>query len=315
MKHRRLGTSGLQVSVIGLGTNNFGSRARWPFHIDPEGAAAITDRALDVGINMIDTANVYGDGTSEEYIGRALKGKRHQAILATKASMRVAEGPNREGNSRLHLMTEVEGSLRRLGTDYIDLYQLHMRDPDTAIEEAMRTLDDLVREGKVRYIGCSNFAAWQLCEAVWTSRDLRLTPMSSVQPRYSMLDREVEKELLPFCDAYGIGILPYYPLANGFLSGKYSRGQPPPKGTRLAVNDRGLLTDANFDVLDKLEHFAEDRGHTVLELAFAWLLAKPSVSSVIAGATSPEQIETNSKAGEWDLSDEEMAELDTVLGE
>ena len=301
------------MSVIGLGADNFGWRKSFPYHVDAERAAAVVDRALDLGINIIDTANAYGDGASEEYIGRALRGKRHQAVLATKVALPMGPGPNRSGSSRLHIMAEVEGSLTRLGTDYIDLYQLHVWDPGTPIEESLRAVDDLVRQGKVRYIGSSNFAAWQLCEAVWTSRALGLTEISSEQPPYNMLDREVEVDVLPFCDTYGIGILPYFPLANGFLTGKYRRGQPPPAGSRLAADDASLLTDANFDILEDLERFAQDRSRTVLELAFAWLLARPAVGSVIAGATTPEQVEANARAYDWELSDRDLAEVDAIL--
>ncbi len=307
MQYRKLGRSGLDVSVIGLGTNNFGRR------VDAEGTARIVHKALDLGINMIDTSNSYGQGLSEEYIGGALKDRRHQAIIATKVSSKVGPGPNQSGNSRQHIMTEVEKSLRRLGTDYIDLYQIHFPDPATPIEETLRALDDLVHQGKVRYIGCSNFAAWQVCEAVWTSRMLGLTSFVSIQPRYNMLERQVEAELVPFCKAYGIGILPYYPLANGFLTGKYRRGQPPPPGTRLAENDRGMFTDANFDVLERLDSFAAERGHTVLELAFAWLLANPAVGSVIAGATRPEQVEANAAAADWRLGEHDLAQIERLL--
>ena len=315
MEYRKLGRSGLEVSVIGLGTNNFGTNERPPFHLGPEIAASVIDRALDVGVNMIDTSNSYGLGKSEEFIGRALKGKRGQAILATKVHTRMTEGPNQAGSSRKHIMDQIEGSLRRLGTDYVDLYQLHYWDAATPFDETSRALDDLVRQGKVRYLGCSNFAAWQACEAVWTARDLGLNAIVSAQPPYSMLDRAAEKELLPFCNEYGVGILPYFPLANGFLTGKYRRGQAAPPGTRLHGRDEYMLTDRNFDILDGLERFAGDRGRTVLELAFAWLLARPAVSSVIAGATTPEQIEANSKAADWALSSDEMAELDAILGD
>ena len=307
MEYRQLGKSGLQVSVIGLGTNNFGRR------VDAKGTAMVISHALDVGINTIDTSNSYGKTLSEEYIGRALRGKRDQAIVATKVSSQMGDGPNQAGNSRQHIMTEVENSLRRLGTDYIDLYQIHFPDPKTPIEETLRALDDLVHQGKVRYVGCSNFTGWQVCEAIWTSQTLGLTPFISVQPAYSMLDRGVEAELIPFCAQYGVGILPYYPLANGFLTGKYRRGEPAADGTRLAENDRGLLTDKMFDLLEGLERFCADRGHTVLELAFAWLLANPTVSSVIAGATKVEQVVANSKAAGWRLTEDEMVEIEGLL--
>ena len=308
MKYRRLGNSGLKVSEVGIGANNFGRR------VDAEGTAAIIDRTLDLGINLIDTANTYGgDRRSEEYIGRALKGKRSDALVATKAAMSMGDGPNDSGASRLHLMSELELSLRTLETDYVDLYQVHFPDDDTPIEETMRALDDMVSQGKVRYIGCSNFSAWQVCEAIWTSRTYGLTPFVSVQPPYSMMQRDIEAELVPFCREYDVGILPFYPLANGFLTGKYRRGHGAPEGTRLAESDRGMFTDENYDLLESLETFASERGHTVLELAFAWLLANPNVSSVIAGATKIEQVESNAGAANWALSPQEKAEVDALL--
>ena len=311
MEYRRLGSSGLKVSAVGLGTNNFGGR------MDPQASARVVHQAIDLGINCVDTANSYGNGLSEEYIGRAIKGKRDDVILATKVYSPVSDGPNSRGASRLSVMREVEDSLRRLDTDFIDLYQVHFHDVDTPIEETLRAMDDLVHQGKVRYIGCSNFDGWQVCEAIWTSRSLHLEPFVSVQPHYSMLVRDVERELIPFCKAYNIGVLPYFPLASGFLTGKYRRGEAPPQGTRLAGNERAAertLTDANFDVLEGLEEFAAERGHSMLELAFAWLLANPTVSSVIAGATKTEQLEANAKAADWHLTAEDMAEVDRILG-
>ena len=308
MKYRRLGNSGLKVSEIGLGANNFGRR------VDVEGTAAVVDRALDVGINLIDTANTYGGGRrSEEYIGLALKGKREEALIATKAAMSMGDGPNDKGASRHHLTSELEISLRTLGTDYVDLYQVHFPDDDTPIDETLRALNDMVAQGKVRYIGCSNFAAWQVCEAIWTSRANGLAPFVSVQPHYSMMERTVEAELVPFCREYDVGILPYFPLASGFLTGKYRRGHAAPEGTRLAEGDRGMFTDRNFDLLDSLAAFASNRGRTVLELAFAWLLANPNVSSVIAGATRTEQVDSNANAANWKLTAEEKSEVDALL--
>ena len=307
MDYRQLGRSGLQVSAIGLGTNNFGRQ------LDARAAEVVIDHALDMGVNMIDTANSYSRGLSEEYIGRALKGKRDRAIIATKVSSRVGEGPNMAGNSRRHILAEVENSLRRLGTDYIDLYQIHRWDPNTPIEETLKALDDLINQGKVRYIGCSNLKAWQVCESLWTARVSGVASFASVQPLYNMMDREIESELLPFCKSYGGGILPYYPLANGFLTGKYVRGQGAPEGTRLADDDRGMFTDENFDMLERLEAFCVERDHTVLELAFAWLLANPNVSSVIAGATKAEQVVSNAKAGDWTLTDGEYDEVTAML--
>lgn len=307
MEFRQLGDSGLKVSAVGLGTNNFGAR------VDAEGTARVIDQALHEGINLLDTANIYSKGLSEEYIGRALNGKRHEAVIATKVGGRMGDGPNDEGASLKHIRHEIEESLRRLGTDYVDLYQIHFVDESTPIEETVRVLDDLVKEGKVRYTGCSNFAAWQVCEGVWTSESLGLTSFSSVQPHYSMLVREPERELVPFCDEYGIGILPYFPLASGFLTGKYRRGQPAPAGTRLAENDRGMFVDANYDLIEALESFAEQRGHSLLELAFAWLLARPAVSSVIAGATKPEQVTANARAVSWHLTDDDLTQVEAIL--
>ena len=308
MQYRQLGSSGLQVSAIGLGANNFGGR------LDAGRTKTVVHAALDAGVNMIDTSNSYGGGYSEEFIGKALKGRRHEAVIATKVSSRISEGPNNSGNSRKHIYDQVDVSLRKLRTDYIDLYQIHWWDPNTPIEETLRALDDLIRAGKVRYAGCSNFAAWQVCESHWTAKTLGINGFSSVQPRYSMLYRQPEEEMIPFCEKYNIGILPYYPLENGFLTGKYRRGQPAPDGARLSENDRGTLTGRNFDILEKLEGFASERGHTILELAFAWLLASPTVSSVIAGATRPEQVEGNAASADWSLTDEDVEEVNTILG-
>ena len=308
MEYRQLGNAGLQVSAIGLGTNNFGRR------VDAKGTARVMNRALDEGITFIDTANIYGDSLSETYIGQAIKGKRDAFILATKVSMAMGDGPNMRGNSRHHILAQIEDSLKRLNTDYIDLYQIHQTDPNTPIEETLHTLDQLVSQGKVRYIGCSNFMAWEVCEALWTSRAKNSMAFSTVQPRYSMLDREIEAELVPFCKRYGIGILPYFPLGSGFLTGKYRRNEPPPEGARLSKGDRGMFTNKNFDILEALEKFARERGHTVLDLAFAWLLANPCVCSVIAGATNPEQVTENAATVGWHLTDAEMAEIDNILG-
>ncbi|MDA1189748.1 MAG: aldo/keto reductase [Chloroflexi bacterium] len=313
MKYRRLGHSGLKVSAIGLGANNFGTAAKWPFHLGQKETSAIIDRTLDVGINFIDTANAYGAGKSEEFIGVALKGKRDQAVIATKVWSAMGDGPNDKGSSRHHVMAQVEKSLTRLQTDYIDLYQLHSWDDDTPIEETVRAMDDLITQGKVRYVGCSNYSAWQVCEAMWTARSHHMNEMVSVQPPYSMLDRKAEDELVPFCDAYNVGILPYFPLAHGLLTGKYRKGQAPPKGSRLAGNDRGMLTEGNLDIVEKLNAFCKERSHTILELAFAWLLSRPAVSSVIAGATKPEQVASNAKTVEWELTEADLTEIDGIL--
>ena len=309
MEYRQLGNSGLRVSEIGLGTNNFGRR------LDAAGTAKVMDQALEDGVTFIDTANVYGGGLSETYIGQAIKGKRDKYILATKVAMKMGDDTNQIGASRQHILTEIENSLTRLQTDYVDLYQIHRADPNTPIEETLQTLDQLVTQGKVRYIGCSNYQSWQVCEAIWTSRTKNFVPFSTVQPHYNMLNRDIEKELVPFCKTYGIGILPYFPLANGFFTGKYKRGQSAPEGARLSENDRGMFTDKNFDILEGLEKFAQDRDHTILDLTFAWLLANPCVSSVIAGATKPEQVTANANTSGWHLTEEEMAEIDTILNQ
>ena len=310
MEYRRLGSSGLKVSAVGLGANNFGSRMEEKQSID------LVHHALDIGVNFIDTANIYGTSLSEQYIGKAIKEIRDKLVIATKVSGPRGEGPNNQGVSRAHIMREVENSLTRLQTDYIDLYQMHWWFADTPIEETLRTLDDLVRQGKVRYIGCSNYTAWQMCEAIWTSRILHLESFVSVQPEWSMLNREIEQELVPFSQAYNIGILPYYPLASGFLTGKYHRGEPIPEGTRLHKIPRmaeQTLIDRNFDILERVERFAAEHGYPIVEMAIAWLLYNQQVSSVIAGASTPEHLDANAKATELHLTAEEMEELDSIL--
>ncbi len=312
MEYRKLGNSGLDVSVVGLGTNNFGRR------LDLDGTQRVIDASLDHGMTFIDTANVYSAGQSEEYIGRALGDRRHQVVLTTKASGAMGQGPNQKGNSRKHLIAEIEASLQRLQTDYMDLFQVHFPDRSVPIEETLRALDDLVRQGKVLYVGVSNFSAWETAEAVWIARSLGLNQVVSVQSEYSLLRRGVESELIPFCQAYNVGMIPYFPLASGFLTGKYRRGEPLPEGTRLGGMPDGpyrdrWLNEGNFDVLDVLEDFVQQRGHTVLELAVAWLAAQPQVASVIAGATKPEQVEQNAKAADWQLSGADLQELETAL--
>lgn len=323
MKYRRLGHSGLEVSVVGLGTNTFGDDVITGGRMDYDQSERVLKQAIEEGINFIDTANTYGrrdvrdyHRVGEEFLGRMLKGNRDKVVLSTKVGNNRGDGPNQFGGSRKHIMEQVELSLRKLQTDYLDLYQLHYYDPFTPIEETMRTLDTLVTHGKVRYIGCSNFAAWQVAEAMGTARLLGTVTFISVEPEYNMLKRGIEKELLPCCRRYGLGIIPYFPLASGFLTGKYQRGKDIPRDTRLAAmpfRAESILTDLNFDVLEKLELFAAKRGHTLIELAFAWLLAHPEVSTIIAGATSPEQVSTNAKAIRWELSSAEMEELEDIL--
>lgn len=309
MKYRRLGNSGLEVSEIGLGGNNFGWWA------DEQTSTAVINHALDQGVNFIDTADVYDRGHSEEFIGKAIKGKRFQVIIATKFGNPTGDGPNERGGSRYYIMKAVDASLRRLQTDYIDLYQMHLPDSTTPIEETLRALDDTIRAGKVRYIGCSNFAAWQLCEALWVSKVNNLHAFVTIQPQYNLLARQIERELVPCCQAYEIGIIPYSPLAGGFLTGKYRKGEELPAGARLSGPNpafRRIFTEANWDKLAKFETFARVRGHSVGELAIAWLLAKPWVSTVIAGARKIEQVSANVAASEWRLTAEEVAELDSL---
>jgi aryl-alcohol dehydrogenase-like predicted oxidoreductase len=293
MEYRRLGHSGLQVSVIGLGTNNFGPRLDYP------AAERVVHQAVEAGITFIETSNTYGEGQAEAFIGQALRGRRSQVVLATKVASNIGAGPNMHGASRKHIVEQIDRSLQSLQTEDLDLYQIHDDDPFTPLEETRRTLDHLVQQDKVRYIGCSNFAAWQVAEAMGTARALGLEPLVSVEPEYRMLKRGIARELLPCCTRDQVGVLPYFPLASGFLTGTYRRGQPPGTGTRFAVQTHRaatILTPQNFDVLDQLAAFAAARCRPLVELAFAWLLAHPQVSRVIAGATAPAQITANAKA-------------------
>ena len=312
MEYRRLGNSGLEVSVVGLGTNNFGKRMD-----DADLAARIIHTAVEHGINLLDTSDDYGDDRdSERFIGRAIKGMRSRVLIATKVGLIPGDESRGGSASRLRIIRGVEASLQALGSDYVDLCQIHHPDPDTPIEETLRALDDLVTSGKVRYIGCSNYSAWETCEALWASRTQHVAPFVSVQPRYNMLNREIDEELTPLCQRYNLGILPYYPLAGGFLTGKYGRRQPPPEGARLTYHTRQAqqwISDPNLDLLEELERFSARRDRTLVELAFAWLLANGQVSSVIAGATRPEQVQANAAAGEWRLTDDEKTEVDGLL--
>lgn len=307
---RRLGNSGLKVSVIGLGCNNFGMR------IDQAQTRMVVDAALDAGINFFDTADIYGGSKSEAFLGEALKGRRDKAVLATKFANPMGEGAYQRGGARRYIVKAVEDSLKRLNSDHIDLYQMHVPDADTPIEETLRALDDLVRAGKVLYIGNSNFTGWQIADADWTSRTQGLERFVSAQNNFSLLERGVEREVLPACERFGLGLLPYFPLASGFLTGKYHRGEPPRQGTRLAAwGKRGeaALNDRNFDRLEALNRWAEQRGRRILDLAFAWLLGHGAVSSVIAGATSPEQVQANARCAEWILTPEEVSEVRALV--
>ena len=315
MDYRRLGNSGLQVSLAGLGTNNFGMR------LDYEQSAAVVEAALDAGINFFDTADIYGGGRSEEYLGRALGSRREDVLIATKFAMPVGDGPFTRGGSRHYIERAVAASLARLGTDYIDVYQMHQPDPDTPIGETLEALSDLVHRGVVRYIGHSNFSGWQIANADWVSRSRGLARFVSAQNEWSLLQRKVEAEVMPACREFGLGQLPFFPLASGFLTGKYRRGEPLPEGTRLAAWQQAMPTridaltaDSNFDLLEALERYAAERGRTILDLALSWLASDPAVSSVIAGATKPEQIEANvASTLAWQLSAEEFAEVDAIL--
>lgn len=309
MEYRKLGDSGLKVSEIGLGTNTF----KWV--IDEPTSITVVNRALELGINYIDTADMYGQGGSEEYIGKALKGKRHQVILATKFGMKMGEGSNDRGGSRYYIMRAVEASLKRLQTDYIDLYQIHQFDPDTPLEETLRALDDLVRDGKVRYIGSSNFAAWQISEAFFTSRMNGLSHFITEQSLYNLMNRKIEAEVVPFAVKHNIGIIPWGPLAGGFLTGKYRPGEKYPADYRLASGLAiygDFFNEAGFNKLAKLEKFAQERGHSVGDLAIAWLLAKPYVSTIIAGARRVEQVAAHVLAGQWKLTAQETAEVNAI---
>jgi aryl-alcohol dehydrogenase-like predicted oxidoreductase len=306
MTLRNLGGSGLRVSLVGLGCNNFGQR------MDRESSRAVIHKALDAGITLFDTADVYGGrGGSETVMGEVLGDRRKDIVLASKFGMPMDDA-EKKGASRRYIVTALEASLRRLKTDWLDLYQVHRPDTQTPIEETLRALDDLVRAGKVRYIGCSNFTAAQMVEAQWAARHLNLGAFISAQDEYSLLRRGLDKENLPVMGRYGLGLLPYYPLASGLLTGKHSRSGDR-AGTRLAMPTfAGIISDANFDKVEKLAAFATARGHTILELAFSWLAARPTVGSIIAGATRPEQIEANVKAAGWVLTAEDLAEIDKI---
>ncbi|HWE62002.1 MAG TPA: aldo/keto reductase [Chloroflexota bacterium] len=310
MQYRRAGNSGLKVSAVGLGTNNFGGRT------EEDRSIAVIHRALDLGVTTIDTADSYSKGRSEEIIGRALHGRRYQAQILTKVNKPMGAGPHDRGLSRTHIIAACEASLRRLQTDFIDLYQMHDWDPETPLEESLRAFDDLVRAGKVRYIGCSNFAAWQLVLALWTSDKRGYVPFVSVQPEYNMFERTVEAELLPACEALGAGIIPYFPLASGLLTGKYRAGEPVPEGTRFYGSERlrQQLTDERLEKVAQLEEIARAHGKTVGQLAIAWLLARPVVCTVIAGATRPEQVEENAGAAEWQLDAATLQAIESILG-
>jgi aryl-alcohol dehydrogenase-like predicted oxidoreductase len=310
MRYRPLGSSGLTVSVAGLGGNNFGRR------LDVEAARAVVDAAMDAGITLIDTADSYGTGRSEEILGEVLAGRRDQVVLATKFGHRNADlgyGPAAGAKGgRGYIMRAVEQSLRRLRTDYIDLYQIHTPDPATPIEETLAALGELVARGMVRYPGHSNFSGWQLAEAAGAARELGTPGFVSAQNHWSLLERGAEAEVVPAAVHFGLGVLPYFPLANGLLTGKVRRGVPPPPGSRLAGRP-GYITDGKLDRVDSLIAWAQQHGVTVLDVAVGGLAAQPGCSSVIAGATSPEQVKANAEAASWIPSADELADLDRLV--
>jgi len=305
MAKRRIGS--LEVSLVGLGCNNFGGR------IDADRTAEVVDAAIEEGITLFDTADIYGGTRSEELLGRALGARRDHVIVATKFGMQV--DPERRGAKPEYVRRALEDSLRRLGTDRVDLYQLHQPDPETPIADTLEVLDELVRAGKVREIGCSNFSAAQLLEAEAAVRD-GAARFVSVQNQYSLLERQPERKVLPECERSGIAFIPYFPLASGVLTGKYRRGRPPPPGTRLAGatvgKPDGPLSDERLSIVEALEELAAKHSHSLLELAIAWLAARPAVVSVIAGATSPEQVRANAKASTWVLTESQLEEVDQI---
>jgi aryl-alcohol dehydrogenase-like predicted oxidoreductase len=308
MKTRNLDKSDLVVSEVGLGCNNFGML------IDFESSRKVIDKAIDFGITLFDTADIYGNhGGSETILGKALGTRRKNVVLATKVGKPMDDAGTMKGASRGYIFSEVEASLRRLQTDWIDLYQIHEPDPLTPIEETLRALDDLIRQGKVRYIGCSNFEAQQVVEACRISGETKLSRFVSCQDQYSLLSRTVEQELIPVIESHGLGLLPFFPLAGGMLTGKYKRGEAPVEGTRFAAwKDLGRRydTEANWNTVERLNRFCAERNYSMLEVAFGWLLSKPFVASVIAGATKPEQVEMNIRAAARSLSLDDIASIE-----
>ncbi|MCP2169055.1 putative oxidoreductase [Goodfellowiella coeruleoviolacea] len=309
-----MGESGLVVSVVGMGCNNLGRPGTLTETLS--GTRTVVAAALDAGITFFDVADVYGAprGRSEELLGQALANRRDQAVIATKfgLDMQGVNGPDFGARgSRRYVRRAVESSLRRLGTDWIDLYQLHRPDPATPFEETLSVLDDLVHEGKIRYVGLCNLAGWQIADAVWTANTASLTVPVSVQNHYSLLEREIEREVVPASERFGLGVLPYFPLANGLLTGKYQRDVEPPPASRLTGRER-LLAEAPWNRIEKLRAFAEERGIAMVQLAIGWLAAQPAVTSVMAGATSAEQVWANARAGEWQPSVEDLIQIDSI---
>jgi aryl-alcohol dehydrogenase-like predicted oxidoreductase len=309
---RPFGSTGLSLSALGLGCNNFGRR------LDLEGTRRVVDAALAAGITFIDTADVYGDrGGSERMLGETLGSRRKDIVLATKFGLPMDEAGNLKGASSAYVTTAVEASLKRLKTEWIDVYYLHRPDPATPIEETLRALDDLVRQGKVRFTGCSNLSGPQLADSINIAREQKLAGFAAAQDEYSLLAREIEADLVPAIERHGLALIPYFPLASGLLTGKYRKGRPIPPGTRLAEqrSSTRFMNEKNIDVVERLAAFCAERGRTLLELAFGWLLSRRCIASVIAGATSPEQVQQNAGALSWQLTAEEIAAVDRITAQ
>lgn len=312
MELRQLGKSGFLVSAVGLGTNNFAGR------LDDGRAGLVLNEALELGVTFIDTADVYGRGSeegtgaAESQLGRLIAGRRGKFVLATKVGMPMSDSPFERGASRRWIFQAIDNSLRRLRTDYVDLYQVHAPDSQTPIEETMRALDDIVRAGKVRYVGLSNFAAWQIADAAWTARTRDLAPPTSAQMHYNLLARGIQAEVVPACAANGLGIIPYYPLESGFLTGKYEQDGSGRGRLSESARAREVMTPANFQRISAFTRFAAERGHSLLDLAFGWLLSQPIVGPVIASASNPAQVRANVAAAQWRLSPAEMKTFATV---
>jgi aryl-alcohol dehydrogenase-like predicted oxidoreductase len=313
MEIRNLGTSGLRVSLVGLGCNNFGAK------LDANGTKAVVHAAIDAGITLFDTADMYGgQGGSEKHLGAALGERRKDIVLASKFGWEMDSEGKKRGASRGYIIQAVEDSLRRLNTDWIDLYQLHKPDPYTPIDETLSALDMLIQQGKIRYIGSSNLSAWRSTEAEYVARELGVERFASCQEEWNVLNRRIEADVVPMMEEYGLGMLPFFPLASGLLTGKYKRDAMP-EGARLTDNpkfaNRGYVNPTNFDKVEKLEAFAKDHGHSLLELAFGWLASQSVTSSVIAGATKPEQIQSNVNAAGWAMTSDELADIDGIVAD
>ena len=317
MQYRQLGNSGLKISIIGLGTNVFGQHESFTHYCDERETAAIIHRAADLGVNHIDTADMYSRGVSETYIGRAVAGQRDRFVIASKVGLRVGDGPNDAGLSRGHIMSSIEGTLRRLDTDYVDLYYAHKPDPETPIEETLRAFDDLVRQGKVRYVGCSNYAGWEIATASGVAERRGYAPFLVSQSAYNLFERSLEAEVLPSCRHHGLSIAAYSPLAQGVLTGKYRRGAPIPRGTRAWKNPSSVLarymTDERLETVERLDAWTRGHGRKLGELAIAWLLEKDYVCTVLVAVTSVEQLEANVAATGWTLSPEQVQEVEAIV--